>query len=39
MTMILARFESKKWQKKIENLGFIELDDDEKGTLMVKKIG
>ncbi|EPE32278.1 P-loop containing nucleoside triphosphate hydrolase [Glarea lozoyensis ATCC 20868] len=38
MTMILARFESKKWKKKIETLGFIELDGDENGSLVVENI-
>jgi len=38
MTMILARYESKKWKKRIEGGGFIELEGDEKGTLRVEKI-
>ena len=40
MTMILARFESKKWKKRIETQGFVELlgDGREKGTLKVEKI-
>lgn len=38
MTMILARYESKKWKKRIETAGFIELDGGQKGTLEVEKI-
>ena len=40
MTMILARFESKKWKKRIETQGFVELlgEGGEKGTLKVEKI-
>ena len=38
MTMILARFESKKWMKRIEAQGFVELCSEEKGTLKVEKI-
>lgn len=38
MTMILARFESKKWTKRIETGGFIKLEGDRKGTLKVEKI-
>jgi G3E family GTPase len=38
MTMILARFESKKWKKRIETAGFVELYGDQKGTLRVEKI-
>jgi uncharacterized OB-fold protein len=38
MTMILARYESKKWTKKMETLGFVELEGDQKGTLKVVKI-
>lgn len=38
MTMILARYESKKWKKKIETLGFITLEGTEDGTLTVEKI-
>merc|ERR1712093_852361 len=38
MTMILARYESKKWKKRIETAGFVELDDEMKGTLRVEKI-
>jgi G3E family GTPase len=38
MTMILARYESKKWKKRIETAGFVQLDGDQKGTLKVEKI-
>ncbi|KAG9231142.1 CobW/HypB/UreG, nucleotide-binding domain-containing protein [Amylocarpus encephaloides] len=38
MTMILARFESKKWKKRIEGAGFVELDGETKGDLVVEKI-
>lgn len=38
MTMILARYESKKWKKRIENGNFIELEGNQKGTLKVEKI-
>lgn len=38
MTMILARYESKKWKKRIEGGGFVELDGDRKGALKVEKI-
>ena len=38
MTMILARFESKKWKKRIETQGFVELDGGERGELVVEKI-
>jgi CobW/HypB/UreG, nucleotide-binding domain len=38
MTVILARFESKKWKKRIETQGFVELHGDEKGVLTVEKI-
>ncbi|PVH78207.1 cobW-domain-containing protein [Cadophora sp. DSE1049] len=38
MTMILARYESKKWKKRIETAGFVELDGEKKGTLRVEKI-
>jgi G3E family GTPase len=39
MTMILARFESKKWKKKIETLGFVGLEGGMEGELRVEKIG
>ncbi|KAI1336193.1 cobW-domain-containing protein [Xylariaceae sp. FL0016] len=38
MTMILARYESAKWKKKLEAGGFIELDGEDKGKLVVNKI-
>jgi G3E family GTPase len=38
MTMILARYESTKWKKRIETAGFIELEGDQNGTLTVEKI-
>ncbi|KAF4619075.1 hypothetical protein G7Y89_g14771 [Cudoniella acicularis] len=38
MTMILARYESKKWKKRLEASDFIELHGDTKGTLVVEKI-
>lgn len=38
MTMILARYESTKWQKKLETGGFLELDGENKGELVVHKI-
>jgi G3E family GTPase len=38
MTMILARYESNKWKKKLEAGGLLELEDDNKGELVVSKI-
>ena len=38
MTMILARYESTKWKKRLENAGFLELEGTQKGTLEVEKI-
>lgn len=38
MTMILARYESTKWKKKLEGGGLIELDGEAKGELAVNKI-
>ncbi|KAH6649023.1 CobW/HypB/UreG [Truncatella angustata] len=38
MTLILARYESAKWKKKIETGGLLELDGEEKGELTVEKI-
>lgn len=38
MTMILARYESKKWKKRIETADYVELYGGEKGTLRVEKI-
>jgi G3E family GTPase len=38
MTLILARYESAKWKKKLESGGFLELDGSDKGELVVTKI-
>ncbi|KAI1432645.1 CobW/HypB/UreG, nucleotide-binding domain-containing protein [Xylaria sp. CBS 124048] len=38
MTLILARYESTKWKKKLEGGGFLELDDGKPGELTVTKI-
>lgn len=38
MTMILARYESAKWKKKLEAGGLLELDGTEKGELTVTKV-
>lgn len=38
MTMILARYESTKWKKRLEATDLIEIDAGERGTLTVKKI-
>ncbi|KAL7625619.1 hypothetical protein AAE478_004839 [Parahypoxylon ruwenzoriense] len=38
MTVILARYESAKWKKKLESSGFLELDSDEKGELAVTEM-
>lgn len=38
MTMILARYESAKWKKKLEAGGLLELDGEDKGELVVNKI-
>ncbi|TLD31590.1 hypothetical protein PspLS_02547 [Pyricularia sp. CBS 133598] len=38
MTMILARYESTKWKKKLEAGGFIELEGEDKGELTITKI-
>lgn len=38
MTIILARYESAKWKKKLETGGFLEIDGDEKGELIISKI-
>lgn len=38
MTVILARYASAKWKKKVEEGGFLELDGGETGELTVKKI-
>jgi G3E family GTPase len=39
MTLILARYESTKWKKRLECGGFIELAGEEQGSLRVEKIG
>ena len=38
MTLILARYESTKWKKKLEGDGWLELEGDDKGELSVTKI-
>lgn len=38
MTLILARYESTKWKKKLESGGLLELDGEDKGELVVNKI-
>ncbi|TVY58875.1 putative GTP-binding protein YjiA [Lachnellula cervina] len=38
MTMILARYESSKWKKRLETAGFFALDGDQNGRLVVEKI-
>ncbi|PKK46359.1 hypothetical protein CI102_7498 [Trichoderma harzianum] len=38
LTMILARYESNKWKKRIEAGGLIELEGEVKGELVVKRI-
>lgn len=38
MTIILARGESKKWKKKLEAGGLVELEGEERGKLRVEKI-
>ncbi|KAI2643240.1 CobW/HypB/UreG, nucleotide-binding domain-containing protein [Xylaria nigripes] len=38
MTLILARYESAKWKKKLEGGGLLELDNGESGDLTVTKI-
>ena len=38
MTMILARYESTKWKKRMENDGYIAIENDVEGILEVKKI-
>jgi len=38
MTMILARYESTKWKKKLEAGGFLALDGADKGELLVTKV-
>jgi hypothetical protein len=38
MTMILARYESTKWKKRLETADFLELEGNQKGTLQVENI-
>jgi G3E family GTPase len=38
MTMILARYESSKWKKKLETAGLVALEGDQEGTLLVEKV-
>lgn len=38
MTLILARYESAKWKKKLESNGWLELEGSDKGELSVTKI-
>ncbi|KAE8452496.1 hypothetical protein EG329_000399 [Mollisiaceae sp. DMI_Dod_QoI] len=38
MTIILARYAGKKWKKRIEGGGFLELDGEQEGELKVEKI-
>jgi len=38
MTIILARYESTKWKKKIETTGSVELEGEHKGVLKVEKV-
>ncbi|KAI6090960.1 CobW/HypB/UreG [Hypoxylon rubiginosum] len=38
MTIILARYESTKWKKKLETGGFLELDSDDKTELVITKV-
>ncbi|RFU34586.1 hypothetical protein B7463_g1717, partial [Scytalidium lignicola] len=38
MTLILARYESNKWKKRIETGGFVQLEGVNKGSLTVEKI-
>lgn len=38
MTMILARYESTKWKKQLDNGGLLELDGENKGSLVVTKM-
>jgi G3E family GTPase len=39
MTMILARYESTKWKKRLQSAGFLELEGVHTGTLKIEKIG
>jgi hypothetical protein len=38
MTMVLARGESRKWGKRVESQGFVEVEDGEEGILTIEKI-
>nr|CDP25567.1 Putative protein similar to cobW of Pseudomonas denitrificans [Podospora anserina S mat+] len=38
MTVVLARYESTKWKRKLEAGGLLELEGDERGELVVRKI-
>jgi G3E family GTPase len=38
MTMILARYESSKWKKRLETAGYLELEGGQKGILHVAKV-
>jgi hypothetical protein len=38
MTVILARYESNRWKKKVEAGGYLELDGVNKGELSVSRI-
>ncbi|RYP66765.1 hypothetical protein DL769_005941 [Monosporascus sp. CRB-8-3] len=38
MTLVLARYESAKWKRKLESSGWLELEGSEKGELTVTKI-
>ncbi|KAI0129387.1 cobW-domain-containing protein [Hypoxylon sp. NC0597] len=38
MTIILARYESTKWKKKLETGGFLELEGNKKGELAITKV-
>jgi G3E family GTPase len=39
MTMILARYESTKWKKRLQSSGFLELEGVHTGTLKIEKLG
>ena len=39
MTMILARYESTKWKKRLQSSGFLGLEGVHTGTLKIEKIG
>ncbi|KIN03774.1 hypothetical protein OIDMADRAFT_158593 [Oidiodendron maius Zn] len=38
MTMILGRYESSKWKKRLDSAGFIALEGGQKGSLLVEKV-